>query len=115
MKIEGVEKYKYAELTTESLECKDKTEELRRKLKGKARFVFGIMVDEWGEGVTFLDGKYHISCDGEFWGWGCKSVGGPQPKSTWVTRFSGTAAEAQKEFSKYKFDYGADGRIGGFF
>ena len=52
MKIEGVEKYKYAELTTESPECEDKTEELRKKLKGKARFVFGILVDEWGEGVT---------------------------------------------------------------
>ena len=114
MKIEGVEKYKYAELTTESPECKDKTEELRRKLKGKARFVFGIMVDEWGEGVTFLDGKYHISCDGDFWNWDCKEIGKAQPKSTWVTRFSGSAKEAQQLFEKWTPDFMDDGRISGF-
>ena len=114
MKIEGVEKYKYAELTTESPECEDKTEELRKKLKGKARFVFGILVDEWGEGVTLLDGKYHISTDGQYWGWGCKTVGGPQPKSSWVTRFTGTAEEAQRELSKLTPEYTEDGSVCGF-
>ena len=114
MKIEGVEKYRYAELTTESPECEDKTEELRKKLKGKARFVFGIMVDEWSEGVTFLDGKYHISTDGIFWGCCCKPVGGPQPKSSWVTRFTGTAEEAQKFLGKLNPEYTEDGSVCGF-
>lgn len=114
LKIEGNKKYEYEILTIDSEECKSCYFQVLRKLKGKAKKVLKIF-REWGEDVTFLDGKFHVSCDGNYWSWICHEVGTPVPKSEWATRFSGSLKEMQREFSQYKFDRNEEGKVIGFF
>lgn len=113
LKIEGNKKYKFAVLRIGDPECRSCYLQVLKQLKGKAKKVLKIY-REWGEDVIFLDGKFHVSCDGVFWNWICRPLGAPVPKSEWATRFSGSLKEMQKEFSGYTFEKNEKGKIVGF-
>ena len=102
MQIENNTEFNYKELTIEDTDiCKDYTDEFLSKLYGNAKKVAKTMIFNWNERVTFLDGKYHISCDGEYWNAPPHKIGTERPKSKWTTRFSGTIEEAQKVLDTY--------------